>query len=352
MISNMHGRNIVGSHLLLRLNLAVLILMLFLAGSVGQARSAGSQQASLDYDLMVWALKLLKQDYLCIGEQMRIEVEFLYLNRHLGKEVSTTPIGGGITVTALVTGGTGTVTPSQASTQWRHDRLDSLPRTAVFNFKATKAGHEKIFFESIAPNDEGEFPPSNHIEKTLEFDVKKCKQKVNLIFDGQLSDEGVFWSGIGLIEDAIVEQGDDGVYRGSADFEFNVFNHATTDGGCVYQPHTAIAPAEITGQPNDDIMNWEITYADAQESVTATCVDTGSETFDNLQPLSEYGPSVVNIPSSGGAARYNQSWSWPTGGEFVTFTIIVEPEEESSVSKTSDSLTWLPDWFEPILFLP
>jgi hypothetical protein len=226
-----------------------------------------------------------------------------------------------------------------------------VPEGAEFVFQAKKIGKEKIFFEALVP-DPLFLTPDVYIEQTLEFEVKKCKQKVNALIDSQLSDEGVAWSGIGLIEDAIVEQGEDGVYRGSADFEFNVFNHATTDGQCVYQPHTAISQAEITGQSTEDVMTWTLTYQDAQELVTATCVDTGIQTFDNLQPLSEYGPSVVTIPSSGGAARYSQSWSWPTGGEFAKYTIIVEPVEDKSVSRTGDPVAWLSEWFEIALFLP
>jgi hypothetical protein len=232
------------------------------------------------------------------------------------------------------------------------------PKTAVFSFKALKPGTVTLQFDGrfIDRLDQGgkwiTVRRGEIVRNEVVVEVKECKQKVNLILFSQLSDEGVAWSGVGLVKDAIVEQDEDGVYRGSADFEFNVFNHATTDGGCVYQPHTALSQAEITGQLNEGVMTWTLTYQDARESVTATCVDTGTQTLDNLQPLSEYGPSVVTTSSSGGAARYNQSWSWPTGGEFAKYTIIVEPEEEKPVSRTGDSVAWLPDWFETVLFLP
>jgi hypothetical protein len=244
----------------------------------------------------------------------------------------------------------GSVSPMAAT-------IISMDRTGtfqtVFIYDPKEVGTDTITFSVTNPNnDELLVSLVAMADATVQVKVKPCQYKVNTLIDTQLSDEGVAWSGIGLIKDAIIEQGDDGVLRGSADLEWNVFNHATTDGGCVYQPHTAISQAEITGQPNEEVMTWTLTYQDAQESVTATCVDVGTQTFDNLQPLSEYGPSVVTISSSGGAARYSQAWAWPTGGESAKYTIIVEPEEEKSVSKTGDPLAWLPDWFEAALFLP
>jgi hypothetical protein len=342
MTSTITGRQFVVS-ILLRVGLIGIVIILLLAGSVGQARSAGAQQDKPTFT--IYSRELHKKGYVCVGEKIHIIVRALTAQKPKPNLVVLKHISG-FPVTALVTSGTGTVIPDKA---WLG--FDSMvPEGAEFVFEAKKTGKEKIFFEALVP-DVFFATPDVYLEQPLEFEVKNCKHRVNLILDGQLSDEGVFWSGIGLIEDAIIEQGEDGVYRGSAEFEFNVFNHATTDGSCVYQPHTAISQAEITGQPNEQVMTWTLTYQDAQESVTATCADVGTQTFDNLQPLSEYGPSVVAISSSGGAARYHQSWSWPTGGEFATYTIIVEPVEAKSVSRTGDPAR-LPGWFEAALFLP
>jgi hypothetical protein len=349
MTSTITGRQFMVSGLF-RVGLIGLVIILLL-GSTEQARSAGSLQwEEPGYLMAAYARDILDKGYVCVGDEMQVDVQ-VGMNVEIGPkdDRGLIPVMNiklvGFPVFADVLGGRGNMNWKSRIIEWH---IDKPTPEAKFIYKATKEGHEKIRFRTLVPKIGTR--PSVYLEDVLEFDVKKCKQKVNLILDGQLSDEGVAWSGIGLIEDAIVEQGEDGVYRGSADFEFNVFNHATTDGGCVYQPHTAIAQAEITGQPNKDVMTWTLTYQDAQESVTATCVDTGTQTFDNLQPLSEYGPSVVTISSSGGAARYSQSWSWPTGGEFATYTIIVEPVEEKSVSRTGDP-AWLSGWFEAALFL-
>jgi hypothetical protein len=346
MISTILGRQFVMSRFLLRVGLMGLVMVLLL-GSVGQARSAGNYQSQRDdFSLSVWAFKLLKQNYLCTGEQMRIDVQTLYLTP-VGQNKIPTPTAG-LPVSAKVTGGTGTVSPQSTRTVWGPDS-DSPPRTAVFNFKATKAGHEKIIFETIAPTELGEFVPSESIPAELEFDVKKCKKKVNQIFNGKYSDDAFHASELALIEDAIIEQGDDGVYRGSADLEWNVFNHALNDGSCVWQPYTVISPAEITAQPDDEneSLGLTLTYADVQHSVTATCADSGTSTVDTASLLSTLGPTTATLPSSGGVTRLSQAWP----GEFGTFTIIVESEEEQPVSKTDHSVAWLPGWFETALLL-
>lgn len=341
MISNIHGRNIVGSHLLLRLGLTGLILILLLAGSVGQASSAGAQQDKPTFT--IYSRELHKKGYVCVGEKIHIIVRALTAQKPKPNLVVLKHVSG-FPVTALVTSGTGTVTPDKA---WLG--FDSMvPEGAEFVFEAKKTGKEKIFFEALVP-DVFFAAPDVYIEQPLEFDVKKCKQKVNLIFDGQYSDEAFHASELGLIEDAIVEQGEDGVYRGSADFEWNVFNHAMNDGSCVWQPYTVTSPAEITAKPNEehDTLSLTITYADVQHSVTATCAGSGTTTVDTASLLSQTGPTMATISDSGGVTRFSQAWP----AEFGTFTIIVEPEEEQPVSKMDHSVAWLPGWFETALLL-
>src|SRR5688572_12170581 len=122
------------------------------------------------------------------------------------------------------------------------------------------------------------------------------------------------------------------------------------DGSCVWEPYTVISPTEITAQHNaeNDTLSLTFTYADVQHLVTATCADSGTSTVDTASLLSTLGPTTATVPSSGGVTRLSQAWP----GEFGTFTIIVEPEEEQPVSKADDLVAWLPGWFEAALFLP
>lgn len=340
MISKIHGRNIVGSHILLRLGLAGLILILLLAGSVGQAYSADSQQSPPEYYFSL-TRPPLKKGYLCIGEKIDIQVRVVKAFKGREKNLM------GFPVTALVTGGTGTVTPDKGWLGWLLD----VPQGFEFTFEAKKSGHEKIFFETTLPRKVSRGAKDKYIEHSIEFDVKECQAKVNLIFDGQYSDDAFHASELALVEDAIIKQDDTGVYRGSADLEWNVFNHALNDGSCVYRPYTVISPAEIIAQPDNkkENLGLTLTYADVQHSVTVTCTDSGTTTVDSASLLSTLGPTTATVPDSGGLVRFEQAWP----AEFGTFTIIVEPEEaKPSVSRTRNQVTWLLDRFETALFFP
>jgi hypothetical protein len=92
----------------------------------------------------------------------------------------------------------GSISPSAAS-------IISMDRTGTFQtafiYDPEKVGKDTIAFRRAIDELLAPLVP----DATVQVKVLPCKYKVNLILDSQLSDEGVSWSAIGLVEDAIIE---------------------------------------------------------------------------------------------------------------------------------------------------
>jgi hypothetical protein len=347
MISTILGRQSVVSRFLLRVGLMGLVMILLL-GSVGQARSAGNYQSQRDdFSLTVWAFKLLKQNYLCTGEQMRIDVQTLYLTP-VGQNKIPTPTAG-LPVSAKVTGGTGTVSPQSTRTVWGPDS-DSPPRTAVFNFKATKAGHEKIIFETIAPTEFGEFLPSESIPATLEFDVKNCKKKASLIYRSQQFAWSVnrtgWWMEYGNMEEVLLEPNEQGNFEVVGLYQFG--GYLTNMAECPWNFAGSDLQVDIAGNLGEDVVNLALDFGWPEVTVSFC---SGSYTSP---PAALLGQQSAAIPAAGGVTNIivPVPYGAPSPSGTAVITVIVQPEAEQAVSRKDHPVAWLPGWFEAALFLP
>src|SRR5688572_24246277 len=152
MTSTITGRQFVVSRFLFRFGVIGLVMILLL-GSAGQVRSAGSQQSPPEYYFSLTRPPLQK-GYLCIGEKIDIQVRAVKAFKGLEKNLT------GFPVTALATGGTGTVTPEKGFLGWLLD----VPEGFEFTFEAKKSGHEKIFFETTIPRNLSRGSTDRYIE--------------------------------------------------------------------------------------------------------------------------------------------------------------------------------------------
>lgn len=354
MISNVRGRNIVGSRFLFRIGLIGLVLALAFgsAGGIPLARATPDLVQTVSVSYSVFANPEEFEIRNCSNTKQEI---------YVGVRRTVTKVIGGKTYD--MTGGTinlvdikvktkpsnGSISPSEATVTTMMQYTETFQ--TVFIYDPNKVGKDTITFSSPGPIDELLVSLVPAADATVQVKVTPCKYKVNTIFKGQYSDEAFHASELAQVKDAIIEPGNDSVLRGSADLEWNVFNHAMNDGSCVWEPYTVISPTEITAQHNaeNDTLGLTFTYADVQHSVTATCADSGTGTVDTASLLSTLGPTTATVSDSGGVVRFGQAWP----AEFGTFTIIVEPEEEQpAISWTGDPVAWLSEWSEIALFLP
>jgi len=296
MISNTQGRKFAGSRLL-RNSLAGLVLILLLGSSMEAAGSAGSQQTEPAFTFTLYARELQQKGHVCLGENINILARVLMSHEPNPNRVRLEYVSG-FPVTALVSGGTGTMTSDKA---WLGMDLD-VPEASAFTFEPTQAGHEKISFETVVPSSISLASVDTQVSGSLEFDVKKCKYRMDLIHDFRPSAAASRERRLGVIENATIEQGDDGVYRGSANFEMDFFDVPVSgvDSSCVGEPSTIVSSADITGTSAGATLNLTITYEDVEYTRVSNCSPAGSTTLS-------FSPTHATLSISGGSVLVSES---------------------------------------------
>jgi hypothetical protein len=342
MISKIHGRNIVGSHLLLRLILTGLLLIVLLASSAGQARSAGIQQDKPIFT--IYSRELQKKGYVCVGEKIRIIVRVLTSHKPKPNLVVLEYVSG-FQVTALVTGSTGIITPEKALVGHK----SMVPEGAEFVFQAKKIGKEKIFFEALVP-DPLFLTPDIYIEQPLEFDVKKCKYKASLIYRSQQFAWSVnrtgWWMEYGNMEEVLLEPDEQGNFEVVGLYQFG--GYLTNMAECPWTFTGSDLQVDIAGNLREDVVNLAFDFG-FPEITVSFCA--GSYTSP---PAALLGQQDAAIPITGGVTNIivPVPYGAPAPNGTAAIYVILQPEAEQAVSRADHSVAWLPGWFETTFLLP
>jgi len=289
-----------------RRSIFLVLVLVFVIGSAGQARLAQAAPAATEFRYSMSAKKLRGNATICIGDDVPIHVRVTRAEFVGNQGDNVQDIPGARIEASLSNSGIGRLNPLSIYTGW--DSND--PGGANYTFHAEKTGTTIISFKGTInqiwwPAKLGLLPGAvtrrDFVNAQVEITVEKCDYKITTISKWQVPGP------VNLKVEALISEAglaDDGTGRltGTASVQWQVTTSQLED--CQAQSVTTTSQAELTGVREDEEVTLDVAFETANITLPTKCVGSDGGIASGGIPVQVTPkPVTFTVPAPGGGMR-------------------------------------------------